>query len=142
MEPTRYRARLTTDVRRNEAYSPKKNTMSGIEFEVWASAEEAADIEPILRQHGLDVTSTGPLRQRAITPTEATVVLAISGAVIAVARAFEAYFKNRNKRLGAGTDAGNIYAENYTLAEVERIIRASKHIFITDKRETKGPNDA
>ena len=107
--------------------------MSDISFEVCLTKKDAEDFQAVLREHGLTVTSQSPDIQKSITPTEAIVYVSICGAVVSVARAFEAYFKSKDKVLQIMSGDELLYIKNFSAKDVEKISKA-RSVAITDRR--------
>ncbi len=115
--------------------------MSDTSFEVWIAPAEADEFEAVLRDHGVSVSSSGPLQQRSGIPADPSVIIAVSGAVYAVAKAFTAYFQSKEKCLKVSNLDGSFYVKNYTPVEVAKIAKAGNHIVLTDKSNAPSSDD-
>ena len=107
--------------------------MNETSFEVWVSEADARDFQAVLREHGVSVSSTGPLQQRSGIPSDASVVIAVSGAIYGIAKAFTAYFQSKEKCIKVSNLETTFYVKNYTPNEVTKIAKAGNHITLTDK---------
>ena len=103
-----------------------------VAFDVWMSNKDAEEFQSVLRSHGLTVSSAGPLLQRSPFPSD-TVIVAVSGVIYSVAKAFTAYFQSKEKCIKVSDLETTFYLKNYTLGEVARIAKAGNHIVITEK---------
>ena len=107
--------------------------MSDITFEVCLSQKDAEEFQAALREQGLTVTSLSLDIQKSITPTDALVYVTICGAVVSVARAFEAYFKSKDKVVQIMSGDELLYIKNFSAEDIKKISKA-RSIAITDRR--------
>ena len=107
--------------------------MSDVSFEVCLRKSEADDFQAALREQGLTVSLESQDIQKSMTPTEAIVCVSICGAVVSVARAFEAYFKSKDKVLQIMSGDELLYIKNFTAKDIEKISKA-RSVAIADKR--------
>jgi len=124
--------------------------MSEVSFELWSDDAEFPELLPFLRAEGLTVAKPSQLQTRSLDGAQvATIIVAISGATVAVARAFQAYFKRTGKTFTASNLKGKIHAENFTADEIRKLIDAADLLLLAKpkpkakakKRKAK-PNDA
>lgn len=115
--------------------------MDDISFEVWMAHGDADDFLAALHAQGLATSSTGPLQQRSGEPSDATVIIAVSGAIFAIAKALAAYFKSKEKCIKVSTPESTFYVKNYTPIEVARIAQAGNHVVLTDRPKDDQPAD-
>jgi len=112
--------------------------MNDTSFEVWMPEADASDFQAVLRKHEVSVSSTRPLQQRSGIPSDASVIIAVSGALYGIAKAFTAYFQSKEKCLKVSNLETTFYVKNYTPNEVAKIARAGNHITLTDKSKEDG----
>jgi hypothetical protein len=105
------------------------------------SEHDAGDFQSVMRDNGLVVSSTGPLQQRSGIPSDPTVIVAVSGAIYAVAKAFTAYFQSKEKCIKVSNLETSFYVKNYTPDEVTKIVKAGNHVVLTDKPKDPATDD-
>jgi hypothetical protein len=114
--------------------------MSDVSFEIWLDSTEVVELTTFLADHGLVVSKQTPLKTRGLSPEQiTTIIVAVSGSVIAVAGAFKAYFKHSGSVFTASTLNGKIHAENFTEEEISRMIKEASFLLMTKKTTKKKP---
>lgn len=112
--------------------------MDTVSFELWSDNLEFPEVLPFLRAEGLVVAEPIITHTRALDAAQTTTILvAISGATVAVARAFQAYFKRSGKTFTASNLKGKIHAENFTAEEIQKLISAADLLLLTKPEKKK-----
>lgn len=114
------------------------NSMGDISFELWSDDAEFPELLPFLRNEGLTVAEPSRLQARSLDGAQVTtIVVAISGVAVAVARAFQAYFKRTGKAFTASNLHGKIHAENFTEEEIRKLIAAADLLLLAEPKPKK-----
>jgi preprotein translocase subunit Sec61beta len=107
-------------------------------FVVWGSESDYDALESVLTSAGISYERSKPT-QFSVDPTIVTIVVITVTTIKALARVLAAYLKERKRRIVVvkTLDGSQLAADNYSVAEVERLLRASGehsdgHIYIED----------
>ena len=112
-------------------------------FVVRGSESDYDALESFLTSAGISYERS-KLTQFSVDPTHATIVIITVTTIKALARVLAAYLKERKRRIVVvkTADGSQLAAENYSVAEVERLLRASGtqsdgQIYIEDGKDKR-----